>query len=252
LYKIPANTLFLGKNLIFVPECHSTNTLALELSQQRNIAEGSVVITNHQTAGRGQRGNTWESQQGKNLTLSLFVKPAFLSVKNQFYLNIFTCLAIYDTLRALTDVKIAIKWPNDILVQEKKACGILIENQIRGSIVSSSVIGIGLNVNQAQYAVATATSLSLLLQRQLDLNDMLEMLLGNLESRYLQLKQNKESAMKEEYLSLLYWKDEERTFRSADFEFQGIIQGIDESGRLEVNIADSVKSFDLKEITYIQ
>ncbi len=88
MYKIPANTLFMGKNLVYVPECHSTNTLALELSQRTSVAEGTIVITDNQTNGRGQRGNEWFSEPYKNLTFSLIVKPTFLKPIDQFNLTI--------------------------------------------------------------------------------------------------------------------------------------------------------------------
>ena len=120
MYKIPANTLFTGKNLVFVPDCPSTNTLALEISQQSPVKEGTVVITDQQTAGKGQRGNTWEAEPRQNLTFSLILKPTFLAVNKQFYLNIVICLALKDYLRQKTSGPVHIKWPNDILVHQKK------------------------------------------------------------------------------------------------------------------------------------
>src|SRR5688572_19822458 len=115
-----------------MPECHSTNTLAMELCQQTNAPEGTLVITSKQTSGRGQRGNTWESIPHMNLTFSLVLRPTFLSVREQFYLNIFTSLSIRDFLAESCHIPIHIKWPNDILANDFKICGILIENQLSG------------------------------------------------------------------------------------------------------------------------
>jgi BirA family biotin operon repressor/biotin-[acetyl-CoA-carboxylase] ligase len=252
LYKIPANTLFLAKKLIFVPECHSTNTLALDFSQQQDFPDGTVVITNHQTAGRGQRGNVWEAEAGKNLTLSILLKTSFLQIKHQFFLNIFTSLAVHDLIFDLTGKPASIKWPNDILVNGKKLCGILIENQLRGSIVSCSIVGIGLNVNQINYDFTTATSLRAGSEMDFDLNEVFEKLMMNIESRYLQLKQNKMEPLKEEYLNKLYWRNETREFSSAGKNFKGNILGIDDSGRLSVDTEEGLKVFDIKEITYVQ
>src|SRR5690348_13137008 len=105
----------MGHSLVFMPECHSTNGEALRLLQDNPpVAEGTVIITDNQTAGRGQRGNTWESEPGKNLTFSIILKPTFLHPKDQFKLNMCVSLALHDYLTSqLQDVKI--KWPNDMM-----------------------------------------------------------------------------------------------------------------------------------------
>jgi BirA family biotin operon repressor/biotin-[acetyl-CoA-carboxylase] ligase len=252
LYKIPANTLFTGKNLIYVPECHSTNSLALELAQQPLSIEGSVVITDHQTAGRGQRGNAWEAAKGENLTFSLMLKPAFLPLKQQFSLNIFTALAIRDFLQSKTDVQVKIKWPNDILINGSKICGILIENQIQAQQVSLAVIGIGININQNLFKTPTATSLSLVTGKKFDLPAVLHELLEKLESRYLQLRNGNFLKLKSEYLAALYWQGEDHTFRSNDVSFEGKISGIDEIGKLVLETNQGKRTFDVKEISYVQ
>jgi BirA family biotin operon repressor/biotin-[acetyl-CoA-carboxylase] ligase len=252
LYKIPANTLFLGKNLVFVPECHSTNDLALQLTRQSSVIDGSLIITNNQTAGRGQRGNTWNAEAGMNLTFSLIFKPGFLAVKDQFYLNIFTSLALRDYLKGKTELNISIKWPNDILVHSQKICGILIENQIQGTQLSNSIVGIGLNINQINFSISTATSVGLITGKQLSLENELHELLSFLEARYLQLRENKFSFLREEYLSVLYWRNEKHTFSSSHEEFDGRIVDIDEHGKLIIETEQGNKSFDLKEVQYIK
>jgi BirA family transcriptional regulator, biotin operon repressor / biotin---[acetyl-CoA-carboxylase] ligase len=251
LYKIPANTVFIGKNLVFVPECHSTNTLALQLTQQPGFADGSVVITSNQTAGRGQRGNTWVVQAGVNLTFSVILKPSFLAVKDQFFLTIFASLAVRDFLRERLDLPVYIKWPNDILVQHKKICGILIENQIHGMYIQSAIIGIGLNVNQVEFSFQHATSLKTLTMQEVNLNDGLHGLLHYIEIRYMQLKQGKSSLLKEEYLGALFWKDERHVFSSAGATFTGVIDGIDDHGKLSVKTDDGIRSFEVKELSYL-
>jgi BirA family biotin operon repressor/biotin-[acetyl-CoA-carboxylase] ligase len=251
LYKIPANTVFLGKNLVFVPECHSTNTLALQLSQNTSSFDGSVVITNNQTAGRGQRGNTWEAAPGMNLTFSILLKPQFLHVKDHFYLNLVTSLAIHDFLSGKSIESIHIKWPNDILVHGKKICGILIENQVQGTAIISSIAGIGLNVNQTEFSSGVPTSIKLITSRQSDLQEILDGLLGCLEARYLQLRQNNTEVLKHNYLDRLYWRNETHAFSSADTIFDGRITTVDETGRLAVETAQGLKYFGVKEITYL-
>lgn len=252
MYKIPANTLFLGKQVVFVPECHSTNTLALQLSHKPSTTEGTVVITNHQTAGRGQRGNTWEAAPGMNLTFSTILRPAFLPVEDQFYLTIVVSLALHDYLGTKTEKPIAIKWPNDILVHEKKICGILIENQVQGSRLTTAVAGIGLNVNQQHFDTPTATSLIQITGKEEDLETVLHGLLECLEARYLQLRRQDHDSLKEAYLARLYARHEQRRFSSPRETFEGSIRGVDESGRLAVETADGLKYFGIKEVSLLR
>jgi BirA family transcriptional regulator, biotin operon repressor / biotin---[acetyl-CoA-carboxylase] ligase len=241
----------MGKNLVFMPECHSTNSLALKLCQQSPLtAEGTVVITSNQTAGRGQRGNTWHSEPGKNLTFSIVLRPNFLPVNDLFYLNIFSSLALHDYLSEKGCPSVNIKWPNDIYVQEKKICGLLVENLLQGNELNGSVLGIGLNINQERFDVDHATSLSVVLNRQLKLQEELEILLTKIEVRYLQLRANKLSGLMEDYLQAMYWLNEAHSFTSFGDTFEGTICGVDRSGRLRVRIGDRERVFETKEIRY--
>ena len=250
MYKIPANTLFLGKNLVFVPECHSTNTLAMELCQQTKAPEGTLVITSKQISGRGQRGNTWESAPNMNLTFSLVLKPTFLAAREQFYLNVFTSLAIRDFLVENCSALVTIKWPNDILVKELKICGVLIENQLSGDKITNVIIGIGLNINQQQFESTTATSLGLLTSSEFELQTVLESLLTHLETRYLQLRQNKREELKSAYLEHLYRINQEHTFQSQERMFRGKIMGVDDVGRLRIGTSEGEKVFGIKEVSF--
>jgi BirA family biotin operon repressor/biotin-[acetyl-CoA-carboxylase] ligase len=251
LYKIPANTLFLGKNLVFVPECHSTNTLAADLASKSEMTEGSIVITAFQSAGRGQRGNTWHVEPDKNFTFSLILKPGFLPVKDQFFLNRFVSLGLTDYLQNYFNAEIKIKWPNDILIQDKKVCGILIENQLSGQHLTQSIVGIGLNMNQKEFNVSTASSLSVLKGKEFDLQTELEKLLKTLEVRYLQLKQGKMELLSKEYLERLYWINEAHVFSAFDKTFDGEIIGTDEIGRLQIKSTNGIRTFDVKEVSYL-
>ena len=250
MYKIPANTLFTGKNLVFVPDCPSTNTLALEISQQSPVKEGTVVITDEQTAGKGQRGNTWEAEPRQNLTFSVILKPTFLAVNKQFYLNIVICLALKDYLRQKTSGTVHIKWPNDILVHEKKISGILIENQLQGSLISNSIVGIGLNINQKTFGSPTATSLSLVTGNDFVLGEELSVVLGCIESRYLQLRQGEYGILMDLYLGGMYRRHERHIFAADGLTFEGVIEDVDEWGKLRIRTDDGVRSFGVKEIRY--
>jgi BirA family transcriptional regulator, biotin operon repressor / biotin---[acetyl-CoA-carboxylase] ligase len=251
LYKIPANTLFMGKNLVFVPDCPSTNILALEMSQHSPVNEGTLVITDHQTAGKGQRGNVWEAEPCKNLTFSLILKPRMLAVNKQFFLNIVICLALKDYLKKNTSDNIYIKWPNDILVHGKKISGILIENQLLGTTIVNTVAGIGLNINQRHFNAAEATSLSLLTGDTYDLNEALSAILDFIESRYLQLRAGHYKLLMQLYLESMYSRDQRRMFSSNGSLFEGIIRGVDEAGKLRIQVGDEMRYFGVKEIRYV-
>ena len=128
----------------------STNNYIAKLVQMNNVDSGTVVLADFQTAGRGQRGTNWQSVSGENMIASLYVEWTTLDLAHQFRISMYVALGICKFLRA-HNVEAMIKWPNDILVHSKKICGVLIENQSRGNLISSSVIGIGLNVNQLDF-----------------------------------------------------------------------------------------------------
>ena len=136
-------TLFIGKSLLFLHEVESTNTYAMNLLRNVNPIEGTLVYTDFQTNGKGQRGATWTSEIGQNITASVILKPRFLGYDKTFYLSKISALAVYDVLTEILPISqydIKIKWPNDILVNKKKIAGILIENQFNGNYLTSCVI----------------------------------------------------------------------------------------------------------------
>ena len=241
----------MGKNLVFVPECPSTNTLALQISQQSPVKEGTLVITDHQTAGKGQQGNVWEAEPGKNLTFSLVLKPKFLAVNKQFFLNIVLCLALMDYLKEKTADVVYIKWPNDILVHGKKISGILVENQLQGDTIVNTVAGIGFNLNQGRFRSPTAISLTNITGGEYIPDAELSLMLGYVESRYLQLRGGHADAMMSEYLQNLYRRHQRHPFASNGIEFEGVIEGLDDAGRLAISTDAGVRTFGVKEIQYL-
>ena len=180
MHKFFAKTQFLGKIIKILPECHSTNSLLQELSGKERLQEGCLLITDFQTQGRGQRGNEWISNPGENLLMSILLKPSFLEIQDQHFLNIITSLAICDTLK--TEIKTEIKWPNDIYSGNQKICGILVENTLSGHKIESSILGLGLNVFQRDFANQAASLASL--GSDLDKWSFLESFLPHLESYY--------------------------------------------------------------------
>lgn len=252
MYKILANTIFLGKDVHFLPECHSTNDTALQLVRERRAKEGTIVICENQTQGRGQRGNTWVSEPGKNLTFSLVLRPVFMDISEQFYLN----MTVSNSIRKLLQdyiPNLQVKWPNDLVVPGfGKIGGILIENTFSGEGWENAVVGIGLNVNQLNFNASGATSLSLLTGNQFNLEELFRLLITQLEQGYILLKKGKWKEIKAEYLHHLFLKDLVAKFSSEGKEFSGIITGISQAGKLEISLQNGDEVlFGLKEVSFL-
>ncbi|WP_242926814.1 biotin--[acetyl-CoA-carboxylase] ligase [Pontibacter vulgaris] len=245
------NTLFMGQQLYFLPVCESTNSEAQQLLLKNEATEGCTVITDEQTKGRGQRGNVWEAAPGKNITLSVILSPTFVAVRHQFYLNMAVSLAVLDLLHEQGATEALIKWPNDLYLEDKKLGGILIENTINSYSLQHSIVGIGLNINQLHFGHATATSLAMLLGYDLDLNKLIARLLELLEKRYLELRNGKTEKLRYEYLQALYRYQERHTFEVNGKRVEGSIVGINEDGRLAVEIENELRYFAFKEIAYV-
>ena len=145
--------LFSPDKIIRLHTVGSTNDYMIEQIRNGNInLEGTIVIADEQTSGKGMDINIWESEPGKNLTFSIFFKPDFLRADQQFLLNKSISLGVYDFIKSLvTHQKVTIKWPNDIYVGDKKIAGILINNTIAGNELFYSVAGIGVNINQQKF-----------------------------------------------------------------------------------------------------
>ncbi|MEA5260076.1 biotin--[acetyl-CoA-carboxylase] ligase [Arcicella aquatica] len=254
MYKIQPNTLFTGKTIKYMPVCHSTNDIAAEIIQSgNNVFEGMVIITDNQTAGRGQRGNVWEASVGENLTFSLILKPNFLKASEQFKLNVAVSLGVLDCLSEYIDDDLKVKWSNDIYFQNQKMGGILIENTLQGYQIGFSVIGIGLNINQTQFPVPNATSLRNVTTNPLkyDLSDLLSELLACIEKNYLAVKNGDYEVLKERYLSNLFRINEFHHFKKNGQLFLGKIVGIDESGQLGIESDGLVEYYGFQEVAFV-
>jgi BirA family transcriptional regulator, biotin operon repressor / biotin---[acetyl-CoA-carboxylase] ligase len=247
-------TLFIGKNSIFLPEVDSTNSYAIDLLKNVNLPEGTVIHTAHQKTGRGQRGSVWTAEPLSNVTASLIIRPTFLDLKNQFLLYQITALACYDTMSDLlnkSQIDIKIKWPNDILVNGKKIAGILIENNLTGATINWSVIGIGINVNQESFPdLPRATSVKMITGESIAYNSALERFCRHFEKYYLALKQGRTEPITERYLSLLFGLNERLDFSMNDKKRSLLVTGVSSKGLLQLedeaglNIEADVKQLE--------
>ena len=239
----------LERTLIQLKSVDSTNNFAATLLKTSKLTEGTVIMAEEQHHGRGQRSNVWTTEAGKNLTVSIVFYPQ-LKASMAFQLNIFVSLAVRKSLESF-GIQAVIKWPNDILVNEKKIAGILIDNQLAGDKIKSSIVGIGLNVNQTEFGnLSKATSLKILKDKSFDLLDVLDELYLNLDFYYDLLKLSNFKLLLKHYYENLYRYRETYLFEDAKGQFQGEIIGIDQSGRLKIRREGRVDSYDIKEITY--
>lgn len=246
-------TLFVGQSLLHLKTIDSTNSYAQELLKVANVHEGTIIKADEQTAGRGQRGNNWYSQPGLNLTFSLVLHPNFIAAKNQFFLNKIVTLGIRNFLETKLKSSIYIKWPNDIYVENKKICGILIENSLKGNKIESSVIGIGLNVNQDVFTDSLTQATSLKLENGLDysLDDCLEELAKYLEASYLKAKRDNRY-IDDEFYKAMYRLEEFHDYSIGNKKLRLKITGVDSIGRLcTISESGEEQFFNFKEISFM-
>ncbi|MEQ8217543.1 MAG: biotin--[acetyl-CoA-carboxylase] ligase [Arenibacter sp.] len=237
--------------LIKLSATDSTNAYLKDLMFNNILGDFTVVMAHSQLKGRGQMGTNWLSDPGKNLTFSVLVKSLDSPVSEQFLLNIYVSLAIYDTLTQLNVPDLKIKWPNDIMSGHSKICGILIENILSGHHIQASIIGIGLNVNQLTFNnLPNVSSLKLLLGKTLDLDELLISIVENLKKLLGNQSKGGHNRLFELYESRLFRKDKPSTFKNQDDEmFMGFIKGVSSTGKLKILMEDNImKEFNLKEV----
>ena len=225
----------------------STNIYALELLRQKKGFTGTVIVTDFQTKGKGQQGKIWESEKGKNLQFSIIISPK-LAVEKQFELSQFVAICLRQWLDSMSVSVVQIKWPNDILVNGKKIAGVLIENSIQGQEISHSVIGIGLNVNQVGFSIFSRLATSL--KKNVDMDKALTSFLELFKSNYLKYKSGQLDVVKL-YLSYLFGLGTPQRYVDDKGEFLGVILGVRPNGKLQVNKNGKLKSYDIKQLQFL-
>lgn len=231
----------------------STNHFLSNLISEQGVsAENIIIWAEEQTAGRGQQGNSWHSQTGKNLTFSFFLVPEFLEAVQQFYLSKIVALAVCDLLGKITS-HVKIKWPNDIYVKDKKIGGILIENTLKGNNLWYSIIGIGLNINQQTFPddLPNPVSLWQVTKQEYNREELLRQYFVLFQKWYKKLVQNEKELINTAYIQQLYGYQQKRHFRRGGTILKGIITGVSESGHLLVKSENKNHRFNFKEVELI-
>lgn len=230
---------------------NSTNDYLKSLAKEENLEEDTVVWALEQTNGRGQMGTKWSTEPNKNLTFSVFRKVQQVTINQQFYPLMAASLAVKDVLKKLLIKNVSVKWPNDILSDKQKICGILIENVIKKGELDAMVIGVGLNVNQTEWEdVIRATSIKSQTGIHFDIQEILNMLLEQFHYYVKLLLDGDLQKIKDDYESYLFRKDKPSTFvKSNKEQFVGIIQGVTDQGKLILLEEDNIiNEYDLKEL----
>lgn len=245
----------LGKEIIRLDEIDSTNSFLSSLLKQGSVEEGIVVVASMQTLGRGQVSNTWESEEGKNVLMSVLLLPDFINATEQFLISKVVSIAFAESVCEFVDLnRVKIKWPNDIYVDDYKIAGILIENNIRGTKISASVVGVGLNVNQEKFSesIPNPTSLKLVANKEFDLADVLSQVLMKLDFWYNELRNQNFEEIGKRYLDLMYRFNIEARFKDGTGEFIGRITGVNQYGMLcLVDDKDLARQYSFKEIEFL-
>lgn len=216
--------------------------------------EFALVYVGKQQQGRGQRGNSWESEPYKNLTFSFLLHPTFLPAEKQFELSMIVSLSIVATLEHY-GLHPTIKWPNDIYIGSKKICGILIENDISGSgVLSRSVVGIGININQSLFLSDAPNPTSLLLESGVEhaVTEVLNTFCEEFMALYVPFSKSELVNIEEVYTSLLHRLGVVANYRDANGEFRGTIKGIAEWGTLVIEKESGEEChYQFKEVAYL-
>lgn len=234
----------------------STNDHLGQLCKNNEAEEFYTVLAEFQTAGKGQRGNSWESEPGKNLTFSTVLYPTILKANRQFFLSMLISTAIIETLSNYTK-GFSIKWPNDIYWNNRKIAGILIENELEGQYVMQSIIGIGLNVNQETFLSPAPNPISLrqILGVEIDRKELFEKLLYNIIGGYQSLEENFEDTIASInilYLRNLYRRNGYYSYRDAQGIFRAQFEDMDTDGHIYLrDDQGKIRRYAFKEVEYI-
>lgn len=232
----------------------STNSFMKNLAIEEFPNNFTVAVAEHQISGRGQIGNVWESEEGKNLTFSVLVSFLELKITDQFYLSMAVALAILNVAKTYVKNKLFVKWPNDIMADKNKLAGILIENVLSGQHIKYAIVGIGLNVNQDQFSneIGNATSLKKMAGNVIDKDNLLIEIVKSIKKYVLYVENKEFEFLKEKYIESLFKYNRPSMFEDMEgTQFLGKIIDISPDGRLVVELEnEKTRKFNLKEIKF--
>ena len=216
----------------------STNSYLKKLLNKENLDDLTVVVSKHQTKGRGRNGNLWLNKPSLNLAFSIYKRLSDFEIDKKFMLNVISSISVYETLKKYNLLDLTIKWPNDIMTVDKKISGILIENNVKGNRIKYSVIGIGININQREFKnLPNATSIFIETGKLNSIETIAKELQEAFEKNFNLFKINENELIKN-YNSLLYRKNETSNFSINDMsKFQGKIIEVGIDGKITIEVS---------------
>lgn len=249
-FDLKLDTDKIGRNFIYCEEVDSTNNY-LMTAKMKNDQDGAVVFAERQTAGKGRKDRKWYSTKDQNLTFSIMLKQKFTE-KNVNIINLGTAVSIALSLENLFQLRVNLKWPNDVLINDKKVAGILLESSSTGNKIDKLVIGIGINVNQISFQGAyniTPTSVKLEAGTEIDRERLLAEILNNFEEILKRIEINPDDVLND-------WRNRcrmigERVYISDEnVELAGIFDDIDEQGFIILKTDDKkIKKIHFGDVT---
>ena len=246
------NNSKIGIQKIRLTSVDSTNNFAAKLINDGIAEHGSVILAENQTNGRGQRGSEWQSQKAKNLLTSFIFKFETLDPEFLFRINAFVSIALIDFLSSY-GIDAQIKWPNDIMVNSNKICGILVENKLAGNALAYSIAGFGLNVNQIEFdRLNNVTSMFLEKNQEFDLDTLWLSIISFFQKWevFITSKQRAEN-LHAMYQNNLFGLGEKRQFQVRSEVFEGVIKGVNMHGFLILQIGKEIHYFQSKEVVFL-
>ena len=225
----------------------STNRYLADYVSNIPLKDYAVVMAQYQSAGQGQRGSNWQSEKGKNLIISILKKNIKTKVQYQFEINMRVSMAILITLKTFGIPNLSVKWPNDILSDNKKISGVLIQLLTKKQKINQAIIGIGVNVNQTHFNnLPQASSMKSITGTAFDIEALTTELMAQLKHYFDVPNMDK---LMSEYESVLFRKNKPSSFVNPQgVSFLGTIQGVSKSGMLRVKSEKAIEEFDLKSI----
>ena len=235
-------------HIIKLDAIDSTNDYLRKLILEKKPTTPTVVMSQYQKKGKGQRGQVWTSQAGKNLMFSLYLPNFTLPTKEVFSINKIVSVCLLHWLSSFQMPNICVKWPNDILSGDSKLAGILIESNVLQSTANSIIIGVGLNVNQVEFQnLPNATSMQLLTGKSYDI----DALLFSLTTRLIECLTPPLKYCNDDYHKYLYGLGQSRLFLKDNKTFEGIIQSVNSEGKLVLETTAGMQVFDVKELQFV-
>ena len=242
----------IGHPFLVLAQVDSTNIYAIDKVQANLAAHGAAFFAHHQAKGKGQMGKQWKDDSGSNILLTVVINTQFLLISQQFAISIMTALACYDFFSQYAGEETKIKWPNDLYWRDRKAGGILIENQLKGSIWQYSVLGMGININQTVFdsQINNPVSLKQITGKSFDPVALAKELCQSLEKRFQELENGGMQAQLEAYNQILYKRGERVSLKKDNILFQPIIKEVRANGRLVVDNGLE-EDYDLGQLVWV-